>query len=109
MSKVQPFEHIARIIRTQICVLEAIAEAIATPVDSALNPDALVAFPFGLEARTARALVNSGELRSRKIGRKTYALATDLAALVMNAPAKPSAPVPADSYRALVAKARGRR
>lgn len=109
MSKVDPFEHIARVIRTQICVFEAIAEALATTTDSALEPDALVAFPFGLEARTARALVNSGELRSRKIGRKTYALASDLTALVMNAPAKPSAPAPADSYQALVAKARGRR
>lgn len=96
--------------RALLAVAEALT-ALADEHDDAPTqaPNALVAFPFGLEARTARALVNSGELRSRKIGRKTYALATDLAALVMNAPAKPSAPVPADSYRALVAKARGRR
>lgn len=45
-------------------------------------PDELVAFPFGLDARTARALVRSGELPSRKLGRRLYARRSDLLALV---------------------------
>lgn len=47
-----------------------------------LPPDELVAFPFGLDAKTARGLVRRGELPSRKLGRKLYARRSDVLALV---------------------------
>ena len=53
--------------------------------------DDLVAFPFGLEVNAARALIRSGELRARKIGRRWYCKRSDLLALIDNAPHVPVA------------------
>lgn len=49
-------------------------------------PDELVCFPFGLEVSSARALVASGELPARKLGRKYYAKRSAVLALVDAAP-----------------------
>ena len=48
--------------------------------------DELVKFPWGLERNAARALIASGELRARKIGRCWYARRSDVLALITNAP-----------------------
>ncbi len=60
--------------------------------------DELVAFPFGLEARAARALVRARTLPTRKIGRRVYARRSDLLALVDETPARsqPSRPPTVD-------------
>ena len=57
----------------------------------ALPPvDDLVPFPFGLEANAARALIKSGELKARKIGRRWYAKRSSVIALIDNAPPPPA-------------------
>lgn len=66
-------------------------------------PDELVAFPFGLEVAAARALVASGELAARKLGRKTYARRSAVLALVDAKPPKP--PPAADEEDPLAALA----
>lgn len=45
-------------------------------------PDELVAFPFGLERSTARALMRSGKLPHARLGRRDYARRSDVLALV---------------------------
>jgi len=53
-----------------------------------LAPDELVAFPFGLEARAARALVSNGTLPAARIGRRIYAKRSDVVSLVDKLAAK---------------------
>lgn len=53
---------------------------------AAVDRDALVAFPFGLEKGAARDLVRNGELPTRKIGRKVYARASAVVGLVPETP-----------------------
>ncbi len=71
-------------------------------------PDELVPHPFGLERAAASKLVASGELRTRKLGRKTYARRSAVLALVDAAPPKPANDEP-DPLEALAARTRGRR
>ena len=72
-------------------------------------PDELLAFPFGLEPRAARALVRAGTLPAAKIGRRTYARRSDVLALVDKLAKKPAKAEPTSNYAELVASARGRR
>ncbi len=71
-------------------------------------PDELVPFPFGLERAAASKLVASGELPTRKLGRKTYARRSAVLVLVDAAPPKP-ANDEQDPLAALAARTRGRR
>jgi hypothetical protein len=56
-------------------------------------PDELVAFPFGLEAAAARALVRTGTLRAAKLGRRLYARRSELLSLVDKLATSPGAEV----------------
>lgn len=80
---------------------------------STLAPDELVAFPFGLEARAARALVNDGTLTAAKIGRRLYAKRSEIVALVDKLSAKAvvvAKPTTVeDHYATMVASSGGRR
>lgn len=79
----------------------------ATPVVVAA-PDGLVhRGNSGIEARAFDALVASGELPSRKLGRRVYARRSDLLKLIDVVRAEPQAPV--DELAAAVAKAARRR
>lgn len=66
----------------------------------------LLAFPFGLERATAAALERSGELRVTKIGRRKYALRSEVLALVETLAPKRKPPTvetdPRAAYLALV-------
>lgn len=75
---------------------------------SAPAPDELVCFPFGLEVSSARALVASGEIPTRKIGRKTYAKRSAILALIDAAPkvANDAAASPHDELAALAKRTR---
>src|SRR5262249_49800012 len=75
-----------------------------------MPPDALIAFPFGLERAAARDLVRGGKLAAAKIGRRTYARRTDVLALVdkLARTSKDAAAPPEDDYARAVARARGR-
>lgn len=71
----------ATALRAQADALDAEANAIESATDSPTS-DELVPFPFGLEARAARALIQRGWLRAARIGRRWYAKRSDLVALV---------------------------
>lgn len=62
----------------------------ASPV---LAPDELVAFPFGLEGKAAKALVRNGTLPTARIGRRTYARRSDVLALVEKLASRRAPPV----------------
>jgi hypothetical protein len=51
--------------------------------------DELVAFPFGLERRAARALMRAGQLSTTKIGRRVFARHSAILALVGDTPGTP--------------------
>lgn len=72
-------------------------------------PDEIVPLnKSGLEEKAWKALVQSGELRARKLGRRWYTTRSALCALVLDAPA-PKKRAAAPDYRALVATAMGER
>lgn len=78
----------------------------ASPV---LAPDELVAFPFGLECKAAKALIRDGTLPAARIGRRQYALRSDLLALVEKLRLRPATTTPADvspeaAYARMVAR-----
>ena len=67
--------------------------------------DELRAFPFGLEARAATALVRSGMLKAARIGRRLYARQSDVLALVDKlAPPAPIARAAAENPAAAYAE-----
>ena len=67
-----------------------IAAADALPETEAKTTDELVPLAkSGIELKAVKALIRSGELPHRKLGRVTYVLRSDLIRLVKNAPAKP--------------------
>lgn len=74
----------AKALRALADALEAVADAIEA--SSSAVPDHLVAFPFGLEARAARTLVQSGELLASRIGRRWYTKNSYLLALADRMP-----------------------
>ncbi len=49
---------------------------------SVTQPDELVAFPWNLEANTARKLIASGAIKAKKIGRKWFALRSEVLKLM---------------------------
>lgn len=68
-------------------------------------PDALVPLTeSGLEERAWRALVRSGELQARKLGRRWYTTQAALVALVLQAPKAAPAVAPDDAYAALLGR-----
>lgn len=72
---------------------------------STLPPDDLVDLAkSGLEGRAWRALVRSGELPARKIGRRWMTTRSALCRLVLEAPKPPASDDPTDAYAALLAK-----
>ena len=60
----------------------AVVIHVARPAPAPTPCDELVAFPFGLEARTAKALVRRGDLKAARLGRRLYCKRSDLLALV---------------------------
>ena len=62
--------------------LDPLLDALISGVRDRLSADELVVFPFGLEANAARKLMASGELPTRKLGRKFYARRSRVLALV---------------------------
>lgn len=69
-------------------------------------PDELLPFPFGIEARTAKQLVQSGKLAAAKLGRRLYARRSDVLALVDRLATPATAGNVMDDYAALAANAR---
>jgi hypothetical protein len=73
-------------------------DTVPPPANDAATPapaDGLEAYPFGLERQAATRLIQSGELPTRRIGRKVYARRSDLLALVTRAAAPPPLAPPA--------------
>jgi hypothetical protein len=92
-------------------LLDALAEPLADRIASRLRreqADELVAFPFSLEVRTARALVRGRKLPTTKIGRKIYTLRSAVLALVNEAPELGPAPRTAIDAAAAARAAYGR-
>ena len=65
----------------------------ASPV---LAPDELVAFPFGLEGKAAKALIRDGTLPAARIGRGLWAKRSDILGLVEKLRREPTSNAPAD-------------
>lgn len=80
------------------------------PAESRPDQDELVALAAcGLERAALRRLIASGELRARKIGRRLFALRSDLAKLINSVPQAPVSPSQisqADVHDLLAARAR---
>jgi hypothetical protein len=75
-------------------------------------PDALVAFPYTLEAAAARKVERDGHLKVARIGRRKYARLSELLALVDKLAASPRVDASGDAeanYAALVGRTGGGR
>jgi len=83
----------------------------ATNAAPAVVPDDLIAFPFGLEARTAHALIRCGRLRAVRLGRRLYSKRSLVLALVddEDAIAGAQSKAPVDEYEGVVGSVRSAR
>jgi hypothetical protein len=95
-------------------VIERSADGAVTIIRNTYQaaPDELITFPFGLESRAAKKLVESGKLPAAKIGRHTDARRSDVLALVDRLAKKKPTPTLSEAdadYAALTRAARGGR